>query len=275
MKTLTRLLFIFAVLATASDVWCGVDYDGFRDEIFVISQQALSSQDIAMICKKQLTPHQAAQQLRKAGFFSSHSESFSPYLHELYYQLGQYTHRHNAQWSPALMNVCVRLMRYTALFRSLQQFKTPPHIEAVICVLPDIPADPCEVLNDFEQAIQWDALAGSTMQKTIAVLPKRALNDVQINVSSWQDAAGNPVAIKSKLQVINYQLKNGVWQYRLQHNIPNKLVSGIEFMQLAIEIPPMLQPGIYNCSVTVICNSGKIAGERLFTLKVQPPTVQK
>ena len=275
MKTLTRLLFIFAVLVSAADVWCSVDYDDYRNEIFVLSQQALSSQDIAMICKKQLTPHQAAQQLRKAGFFSSHSESFSPYLHELYYQLGQYTHRRNAEWTPALMNVCVRLMRYIALFRTLQQFKIPPHIEAVICVLPAIPVNPCEVLGEFDQAIQCDAVSGSTMQKTIAILPKRALHDVQINVSPWLDAAGNTAAVKTKLQPINYQLKNGIWQYRLQNDIPNKLVSGIEFMQLAIEIPPMLQPGIYNCRVTVARNSGKIVGKRIFTLNVQPPTGQK
>lgn len=275
MKMLPKLFLIFAVLVSAYDVWCSVDYDDFRNDIFVLSWQALDSQDIAMICQKQVTPHQAAQLLREAGFFSSHSESFAPYLHELYYHLGQYTHRRDAVWTPEVMNVCVRLMRYMALFRSLQRFKTPPHIEAVITVLPTIPANPCEPLNGFYQLEPWTAVPGSTVQKVLALLPRRALNDVRIGFTSWIDASGNKTTVKNKLQRINYQLKNGVWAWRLQDHIPNKLTSGTEFMLLAIEIPPQMQPGIYSCSMTITRDGGKIAGKHIFTLTIQPSTGQK
>ena len=268
MKTLSGLLLFFAVLTAAGTVLGSVFDDDDRNiELFILSQQSLTPQNVKMICTQQLTAYQAAQQIRAAGRFQNYSVSFAPYLHELYYRLGQLTHRHDAVWTPETMDVCVDLMRYIALFRTTQKIKS--RYPAILCALNTPADDPCTPLSGIEFAPEWYAVRGDTLQIPLAVMPRRALKQVKFIIEPWRTTSGIPVNIPCQLLSVKYRLQQGVWERSVVKTLPDKLTGGIEFLQFDLAIPPSIQPGIYSGKIILKTNVNEDPEILNYTLNIK------
>ena len=117
-----------------------------------IARQSLDRSTLQAIWQQQITAYQAAEKLRNAGLFVMHSTTFSPYLHQLYYRLGQQTHSPEVRWTPQTMQTVIALMRYIALFRTAEAFKSPPGMHVILTGWNQagiLPENDCESFSNF------------------------------------------------------------------------------------------------------------------------------
>ena len=259
MKLLTWICLTTAMLIGASSAW---SLDSFDEEYywFYAGNQALSDAQLNSIWQQQLTPHEAAQILRLAGNFTHRSAAFAPFLHNLYYRLGQLTFSKEAQWSPETMQVCIKLARYIALFRTAYEFKTLPGVRVLLTAWQGnsgVPENDCTVLNavNLTTAAVYTANPGSTLQCTLIALPLRPLQNVSLKagLNRIQPSVSTSfLPIECRVEKVVYSLEDGKWQYKLQPvDEASSLDSGMQVYRLSLYFPENAIYGKYEFSVTV------------------------
>lgn len=212
---------------------------------------ALPVTDPRLLTGGAITLPQAAKDMSDALAMQNIPTSFEHILHHLLARLQQLSQRKNAVWSQESLELYLQLARFQKLFAMLEnnQFSSPALLLGInrANVLPE---SDCMVLNNTVKAPVWQAFRGRKFHAAVVVLSRRAKLDAELSASPIAAAAGGGT-IKTRLQKVQYLLKNGSWQHQL---LPDRFigrVEGLEIFLLSADVGKMLAPGLYNGSMTL------------------------
>ena len=265
MKMLHKSISAMAVMLLTVNALCS----NFVPQPFVdmlLSEKPLTAADWQAIRQRKISPHQAAQILRSANDFTLQSVSFSPYLHRLYYRLGQLTHSPEAPWQAETMQICTALARYTALFNTVRALDVPQNSPMLLYAwkTPDmLPESDCTSFSAADLTTQacWQAQPGQQFQAAVIALPLRALKNVQISATALRSAT-TTLPVQPQLQAVEYfPDANGQWQHRFAAvGSTDGLYKGMQIYSLQIALPDDLPAGEY-CGKVIL----QIPGSALST----------
>lgn len=246
--------------------------DDYLQQIYAreLIHRPLTTEQLTAIEEQQVSPHQAAEWLLQAGNFTTHSATFAPYLHQLYYRLGRLTSDRNTDWDPVIINCCAALERYLALFQMLEKY--PDHAGELL--LPTLPENAPLPLTDrapYPSELvwhpRWQAVAGKRFSAIFIALPRRALPAVKLTAQPLQLA---DKTIEVDLMSVNYIPQKTAPLIRKA--TVSDLTGGMQICQLVIDIPANATQGVYHGRVIAKRNSdGTLLQELFYQLEITQP----
>ena len=255
-----------------------VTYGNIAKDFYAVymQQQALTADTVNAICTEEISPRQAAEKILLGMNFTVIPQHFRRVLHRLTYQLGQLTQWQPDSWTTETMAICDRLLRYDALFITLENLQQTNRQQQVI-VLGALPiadfvplTDRLPVYNITSQP-NWQARSGQLFRAVLIALPLQPLPQLlQYRSSAWSNTAGSIALPPPEIFQLEYFINNGNWQYKKISAPGFKPLAGMQIFLMEQNVPQNIPPGNYIGSFSLENIGNNQLSALYYTITVNP-----